>query len=110
QWERAFDEYSNKVMGTDEFSKAMNQMQSMQMEFQRTFQENMAKQLAAFNIPNREEVLKIAEDITALDRRLLQIEKSLAQLTSGKGGKAKAKATKKKGPARTRKPPAAKDS
>lgn len=101
QWERSFDEYSNKLMGTEEFSKSMNQMQGMQMAFQRNFNDAMSQQLANFNIPSRDEVLKIGETLAMVDRRLLQIEKSLEKLTSTATG---AK-PKKKGPSRTRKPP-----
>ena len=103
QWERAADEFSNKIMGTDEFSKSMNQMQSMQLELQRTFGEAMANQLANFNMPSRDDVLKIGEDMRALDRRLAHIERSLEKLQVNTGP-----APKKKGPARTKKPPSAK--
>ncbi len=103
QWERSFDEYSNRMMGTEEFSKNMNQFQSMQMEFQRTFSDAMAQQLANFNIPSRDEILKIGETLTIIDRRLLQIEKALAKINDT----AAPAPTKKKGPARTRKPPSA---
>ena len=104
QWERAADEFSNKIMGTDEFSKNMNQMQSMQLELQRTFGEAMANQLANFNMPSRDDVLKIGEDMRALDRRLAHIERSLEKLQTNTGTAPK----KKKGPARTKKPPSAK--
>jgi hypothetical protein len=104
QWERTVDEFSNKVMGTDEFSKSMNQMQGVQMEFQRNFGEMMARNLANLNMPSRDDVNKISEDLRSLDRRMAHIERSLGQLLKqGKNPGAK----KKSGPARTRKPPAA---
>ena len=61
QWERTVDEFSNKVMGTDEFSKSMNQMQGVQMEFQRNFGEMMARNLANLNMPSRDDVNKISD-------------------------------------------------
>ena len=87
----------------EELRKNMNQFQSMQMEFQRTFSDAMAQQLANFNIPSRDEILKIGETLTVIDRRLLQIEKALAKINDT----AAPTPTKKKGPARTRKPPSA---
>lgn len=101
QWERAFDEYSNRLMGTEEFSKGMNQFQNMQMEFQKNFNRAMAQQLANFNIPSRDEVLKISEALATVDRRLSRMEKALDKLAGG----APATPAKKKSPARTRKPP-----
>ena len=103
QWERSFDKFSNQLMGTDEFSKMLNQMQNLQLEFQRNFGELMARQLASLNIPSREEVLKISEDLQRLDRRIERIESSLrilAQHSESSGGN-----ETRKRPARTRKPP-----
>lgn len=103
QWERAVDEFSNKVMGTDEFSKSMNQMQGLQIEFQRRFGELMAQQLANFNMPSRDDVIRLSEDLRSIDRRLAHVERSLDKLVAGQAG-----APKKKGPARTKKPPSKK--
>ena len=74
QWERAADQFSNQFMGTDEFSKSMNQMQNLQLEFQKGFGELMAKQLANFNLPSREDVLQLSEDVRDINRRLGRIE------------------------------------
>ena len=72
QWERAADKFSNQFMGTDEFSKSMNQMQNFQLEFQRGFGELMAKQLANFNLPSREDILQLSEDVRDIDRQKYQ--------------------------------------
>jgi len=56
-------------------------MQSAQLEFQKGFAELMAGQLANMNMPSREDVLQISEDIQALDRRMARIETSLHKLT-----------------------------
>jgi hypothetical protein len=104
QWERAVDEFSNKVMGTDEFSKSMNQMQGLQIEFQRRFGELMAKQLANLNMPSRDDILRLSEDVRNIDRRLSQIERTINRLADQSvGGSANAGR-----PARTKKPPAKK--
>ena len=80
QWERAADQFSNQFMGTDEFSKSMNQMQNLQLEFQKGFGELMAKQLANFNLPSREDVLQLSEDVRDINRRLGRIETSIRKL------------------------------
>ncbi len=101
QWERAADQFSNQFMGTDEFSKSMNQMQSFQLEFQRGFGELMAKQLANFNLPSREDILQLSEDVRDIDRRLARIETSIRKLTPAD---ATGESQRKKSPPRTKKP------
>lgn len=104
QWERNFNEFSNQMMGTAEFSRSMNQFQNVQMEMQRNFAEAMAKQLANFNMPSRDDVVSLGEHLTEIDQRLGRIEKALAKTNVGLD----ASPAKKKGPARTKKPPAKK--
>ena len=102
QWERSVDEFSNKIMATEEFSRSLNSMQSAQIEFQRHMSDMMAGHLANMNMPSREEVLQLGEDLAAVDRRLDRIERTLGQILSQTSP---GNAAKGKGPARTRKPP-----
>lgn len=104
QWERAADKFSNEFMGTDEFSKSMNQMQNFQLEFQRGFGELMAKQLANFNLPSREDVLQLSEDVRDIDRRLGRIETAIRKLAPEDSS---GSSQKRKSPPRTKKPAAA---
>lgn len=85
KWERATDSFSNQLMGTDEFSKYLNQMQGAQLEFQRGFGELMTRQLASLNMPSRDDVLRLGEDLQGLDRRMARIEASLQKLTETTG-------------------------
>ena len=101
QWERNFNEFSNQLMGTPEFAKSMNQFQNMQMEYQKSFSEAMARQLSNFNMPSRDDVVSMSEQLTQIDLRLIRIEKALDK---SKAVPAKP-ATKRKAPARTKKPP-----
>ena len=107
QWERAADKFSNQFMGTDEFSKSMNQMQNFQLEFQRGFGELMAKQLANFNLPSREDILNLSEDVRNMDRRLARIENSIRKLVPEGSADGQQKS---KSPPRTRQPAARKTS
>ena len=102
QWERAVDEFSNKVMGTDEFSRSLNRMQGLQVEFQKSFSEFMARQLASLNMPSRDDIVRVSEDLRNLDRRLAHIERLMTNPAPGE----KTTAAKKTRPKRTRKPPA----
>jgi len=106
EWERGFDAMANRFMGTEEFSRSMNQLQDLQLSMQKRFNEAMAEQLSHFNIPSRDDILRLGEAVHALDKRVARVESMLAK---------KAKKKKKKqqdspaaaGPPRTRKPPSA---
>lgn len=101
EWERGFDAMANRIMGTDEFSRSMNQFQDLQLSMQKRFNEAMAQQLSTLNIPSRDDILRLGESVRALDKRLSGIEEMLA---NSKGNK-KGKKNKKKGPPRTKLPP-----
>lgn len=105
QWERTVDKYSNQFMGTSEFSQSMNLMQSMQLEYQRAFGEQMAKQLANFNMPSRDDILELSESFRDMDRRMARIETSLNKIEKAQDNGAKKKAAS---PPRTKRPPAKK--
>ncbi len=102
EWERGFDAMANKFMGTEEFSRSMNQLQDLQLAMQKRFNEAMAEQLAHFNLPSRDDVLRLGESIRALDKRLEKVERLLEK--QARKAKKKKKAA---GPPRTKQPPSA---
>ena len=57
-WERNFDTMANKLMGTSEYSKAMNQFQNLQLEMQKRFNDLMAQNLSNLNMPSRDDMLR----------------------------------------------------
>jgi len=101
EWERNINEYSNQLMGTPEFAKSMNQFQNMQMAFQKSFSVTMAQQLANFNMPSRDDIVAISEQLTEIEQRLAHIENALAKTNVGM----ERPAPERKRPARTKKPP-----
>lgn len=103
EWERAVDKFSNEVMGTDEFSRSVNQMQKMQLDIQRIFGEAMARQLANFNMPSRDDILELSENVRELDRRVARIEGMIRQLQPTGNNEPP---LRRKSPPRTKKPPA----
>ncbi len=103
QWERAFDKASNEVMGTEDFAQSLNQMQNLQLELQRSFGELMARQLATFNMPSRDDVLDLAAAVRDMDRRLARIETQIRSLVPDGVNHS---APKRQFPPRTKKPPA----
>ena len=104
QWERAVDSFSNEMMGTDEFSKAMNKAQDSQLKFQKIFGEMMAAHLANLNMPSRKDIEHISDGIRELDNRMARMEAKLTQLLSASNQTT----ASKRGPPRTKKSPAKK--
>ncbi|MEE4298678.1 MAG: hypothetical protein V2J24_04455 [Pseudomonadales bacterium] len=102
-WERRIDSVANRVMGTDEFSRGLNTVQSVQLGMQRAFLEAMATHLNNFNMPSRDDVIEIGETLRTLDRRVAHIE----QLLEAQSGDAGRDARVRRGPPRTKRPPSA---
>lgn len=107
EWERGFDAMANRVMGTEEFSKGLNQLQDLQLAMQKRFNELMAQQLANLNMPSRDDILRLGESIRALDKRLAKVERLLAKQAkkAKKKDAGKAESERRAGPPRTKRPP-----
>ena len=76
-WERNINSIANQVMGTESFSRLMQEMQRMQLAVQQATSEAMGRRLAAMNMPTREDVIRVAEKLADVERRLARIEASL---------------------------------
>jgi Poly(R)-hydroxyalkanoic acid synthase subunit (PHA_synth_III_E) len=100
QWERNFDAFANQFMATETFTRGMNQAQDAQMAMRKMFQDFMGKQLEGANMPSREDLVRLAETVHGLDRRMARIEDLLSQLLSNAPPE-----VKRSGPPRTRTPP-----
>ena len=98
QWERSFDSFANQVMGTEGFSQTMNEFQKAQLGAQRLMVESMGQLLSNMNMPTREDVLRLAEAVQALDRRMERLEERLT-------GEAGSRPSTAKRPPRTKRPP-----
>ena len=100
-WERNVNSLANQVMGTESFGRLMQEMQRMQLALQHATSEAMGRRLAAMNMPTREDIIRLAEKLGDVERRLARIEASLegdATVVNDDG------ATKSR--PRTRQPPA----
>jgi len=101
QWERGVDAFMNRVMGTEEFTRSMNQVQRAQLTAQKAFADFLSQQWTNMNLPTREDVVQIGESLRALDARVERVEQMLQRLTQGDSSAART------GPPRTKKPPSA---
>lgn len=101
EWERGFDALANRFMGTDEFSRALNQLQNLQLSMQKAFSEVMGKQLAAMNLPSRDDIVRVGEAVHELETRLARVEQRLDEIASATG----VTPARRPGPPRTKRPP-----
>jgi len=106
EWERGFDKLANNLMGTEGYSRSMNQLQDLQLSARRMFQDFMTQNLTVANMPTRDDVVRVAEAVQDLDRRLERIEQILATMTNYSPDPVRRTA----GPPRTKKPPSARKS
>ena len=83
-WERNINSVANQVMGTESFSRLMQEAQRMQLALQQATSEAMGRRLAALNMPTREDIIRLAEKLTDVDRRLARIEASLDDDAAGR--------------------------
>jgi hypothetical protein len=74
QWERNVNSFANQVMGTESFSRLMQEAQRLQLALQQATSEAMGRRLAAMNMPTRDDVIRLAEKLADVDRRLARIE------------------------------------
>ena len=99
--EERIDLIATSLMGTDEFARTANAASNLQLKLKKGMSDHMARQLALFNMPSREDISAIGERLMTMDERLIRIEDILARLAP-----VAAPATGR--PARTRKPPSKK--
>ena len=77
QWERNINSFANQMMGTETFSRAMQDTQRARLGVQQALSDLMARYLAAMNMPSRDDVIRIGERLQHLEKRLTQIESLL---------------------------------
>ena len=102
QWEKNLNELANRTMGSDEFSKAINQAMGLSAGMQSSLSEAMGRYLASLNLPSRAEMAGIGERLHAIEERLdrvLTLLQSPADAAKPGGAAAAAK------PPRTKRPP-----
>lgn len=96
QWETQANAALTQVTGQEDFSREMNRSMSGALQLQAAFNEAVSKALATFNMPSRDDIARLSEQIRALERKV----DALANPPD-----ASAAAAPPKRPARTRRPP-----
>ena len=102
KWERGFDSLANQLMGTEGYSKSMNQMQDLRLSMQSMYKEFMTQNLTNANMPTRDDLVRIGEYVQNLDKRMARVEALLETMVPSN---AVVGSGPRKGPPRTKKAP-----
>ncbi|MEM6537710.1 MAG: hypothetical protein AAF668_08285 [Pseudomonadota bacterium] len=78
--EERIDTIATALMGTEEFARTANFATNLQLRMQKGMAGHMARQLALFNMPSREDVAALGERVMDIDERLVRIEEMLHQI------------------------------
>jgi polyhydroxyalkanoate synthesis regulator phasin len=78
-WEKQVNEAAARVVGTEEFSRAMNQVTKFSMVAQQQFEKQMEQVLKAYNLPSRSDIAAIQERLASIEELLQQLQIALGQ-------------------------------
>jgi hypothetical protein len=73
QWEKTVNAAANKNMASDEFSGSMNQVMNVMLKGQQGVGEVMVKYLATLNLPSRQDLLALGEQLGSIESQLNRI-------------------------------------
>ncbi|MEL6212359.1 MAG: hypothetical protein AAFQ96_02085, partial [Pseudomonadota bacterium] len=97
--EERMDAIATTLMGTEEFARTANIASNVQMRMQKGMNTHMARQLAMFNMPSRDDITALGERLMSVDERLVRIEDMLRKIAPPEAAAARAGQ-----PPRTKKP------
>lgn len=101
QWENIANQFGSEMMKSGEFARTMHGATSAGLRAKEAAREAMSRALEAANMPNREEIIGLAERMRAVEERLGRIETLLIRIA----GDAVPSQPATPRPARTKKPP-----
>ena len=85
QWETMANQFGAQAMRTPEAARAMGAATSATAQVQDATREAMARTLAAYNMPSREEVAGLSERLAGVEGQLARIEALLVKVTGETG-------------------------
>ena len=102
QWEKGTNEFANQAMASDPFRQGMHGGMNASLQVQKAVGELMARFLTSLNLPSRDDVQALGDQLQRIDDHLGRI----ARLLEARGGAALPTAASGVArPARTRQPP-----
>lgn len=105
EMEKGYNAFANQAMGSQEFSRVMNQAGNASFGAQKALGDLMEKYLTGMNLPSRAQLTNMGERLQAIESQLNEI-KALLYRTHGDANAASGLASLPK-PPRTKRPPSA---
>ncbi|WP_315837890.1 hypothetical protein [Bradyrhizobium prioriisuperbiae] len=106
EMEKGYNAFANQAMGSQEFSRVMNQAGNASFGAQKALGDLMEKYLTGMNLPSRAQLTNMGERLQAIENQLNEI-KALLYRTHGDGNGASAGLASQPKPPRTKRPPSA---
>lgn len=100
--EKNFNTFSNQAMGSEEFSRLMNQMTGASVGAKKAFGDFMERYLATMNLPSRSELIDLGERLQTIESRLNDIMSLLQRVHADVAASDSGLAPR---PPRTKRPP-----
>lgn len=105
--ERHFNNAANQAMGSQEFSRAMNQVGSASFGMQKAFGDLIERYLTGMNLPSRTQLENVGERLRAIEDQLRDIKALIGNAQGDGAAGAAAAGLAAPRPARTKRPSAA---
>lgn len=110
EMEKGYNTFANQAMGSQEFSRVMNQAGNASFGLQKTLGDMMEKYLTSMNLPSRAQMVNMGERLQAIENQLSEIKALLYrnhERGNADGGAASAAVVSLPKPPRTKLPPSA---
>lgn len=104
EMEKGYNAFANQAMGSQEFSRVMNQAGNASFGLQKTLGDLMEKYLTSMNLPSRAQMVSMGERLQNIENQLNEI-KALLYRTHGETNAAPAGIASLPKPPRTKLPP-----
>jgi len=70
QWETQTNAALTEITGKEEFSREMNRAMTVNLKLQAAFNEAVDKALTTLNMPSKDDVARLSDQLTAVERKL----------------------------------------
>jgi hypothetical protein len=105
EFERNANNIANQAMGSQEFSRVMNQASGATVGAQKAFGDMMERYLASTNLPSRAQLTNIGERLQAIESQLSEIKALLNRIHGDDRPASPAASLAPPRPPRTKRPP-----
>jgi hypothetical protein len=103
EMEKGFNSFAVKAMQSPELAQAIDRAGGVAADARKQFGELMEKYLLSMNLPSRDQITGISEQLQSIEGQLAEIKSMLGKMSRASGGSRAGAAPR---PPRTKQPPA----